>query len=86
MRSRTVYRLAFGIFAVLLVLALPMVVAGSAEDRRTVLGLVVAAGTIAGLWWLDREFRQEPRRRAAQAEGERLETALAFRQRVPAVV
>jgi hypothetical protein len=69
MRTPTAYRLVFGMFAVLLVVAVPFAIAGSGEDRRNALGLVVAAATIGGFWWLDREFRQEPRRRAAEAAG-----------------
>ena len=72
MRTRTAYRLVLGIFAVLLVLAIPMALTGSADERRTVLGLVLAAAVVVGLFWLDREYRVEPRRRAAEAEGGRL--------------
>ena len=72
MRTRTAYRLLFGVFAVLLVFAVPLALSGTAEDRRTVVGFVAVAAMIAGLWWLDREFRVEPRRRAAEAAGDRL--------------
>jgi hypothetical protein len=69
MRTPTANRLVFGVFAVLLVFAVPFAIVGSGEDRRNALGLIVAAAAIGGLWWLDREFRQEPRRRAAEAAG-----------------
>lgn len=72
MRTRTVYRLVFGIFAVLLVLAVPFALTGTDDDRRTALGLLFAAAVVAGFWWLDREFRVEPRRRAAEAAGDLL--------------
>ena len=72
MRTRTAYRLLFGLFAVFLVFAVPFAITGTGEDRRTALGIVAVAATIAGLTWLDREFRVEPRRRAAEAAGEML--------------
>lgn len=72
MRTRTAFRIVFWLFAVLLVFGVPFAIFGSDEDRRTTLGLVVVAGAIAGLWWLDREYRQEPRRLAALDAGARL--------------
>jgi len=71
-RTRTAYRLVFGIFAVLLVLAVPMALTGSDEDRRSALGLLFAAAVVAGFWWLDREFRVKPRRMASEDAGARL--------------
>lgn len=69
MRTPTANRLVLGIFAVLLAFAVPFAIAGTGEDRRTALALVLGMATIGGLWWLDRVFRQEPRRRAAEAAG-----------------
>jgi hypothetical protein len=69
MRTPTANRLVLGMFAVLLLFALPFAIFGTGEDRRNALGLMVVAATIGGLRWLDREFRQEPRRRAAEAAG-----------------
>lgn len=61
-----------GILVVLLALAVPLALTGSDEDRRTLGAVVLAVVVIAGLWWIDREFRVVPRRRAAEAEGDRL--------------
>jgi hypothetical protein len=67
-----VYRLVLGIFAVLLALAVPFALTGTEEDRRTTLGLVLAAGAVAGLFWLDHEYRVVPRRQAAEDQARRL--------------
>ena len=61
---------------VFLVLAAPIAIAGSSEDRRTVLGVAAAAGVVALLFWVRRVLVTDPRRRAMEAEGRRL--GLAF--------
>lgn len=57
-------------------LAVPIAITGSSEDRRTVLGVIFAAGAIALLFWAKRTIVTDPRRRAIEAEGRRL--GLAF--------
>jgi hypothetical protein len=54
LRSSTATKLLIGPFVVFLVLAAPIAITGSSEERRTVLGVVATAGSIALLLWADR--------------------------------
>ena len=72
MRSSTARRLVIGIGVAFLVVAVPIAITGSEDDRRTVLAVGLVAATIAGLWWAERVFRAEPRRRSMQDEARRL--------------
>ncbi len=72
LRSSTAKRLLIGLGVAFFILAVPIAITGSEDDRRTVLAVGAVAATIAGLWWLDRTFRAEPRRLSMQDEGRRL--------------
>lgn len=72
MRSSTLFKVIIGIVAAFVVLGIPMALTGTAEDRRTVLGMVGVAALVAFFWWLDRTYRVEPRQRAMAAEARRL--------------
>lgn len=79
MRQSTLFKVVAGILGLFLVLGIPVAVTGTTEDRRTMLGMLVAAAFIAFLWWLNRVFRVEPRQRAMAAEGRRLGLRFAAR-------
>ncbi len=72
MRSSTATKLLLGALVVFLVIGTPIAITGSSEERRTVLGVVFAAGVIALLFWAKRTIVTDPRRRAFEAEARRL--------------
>jgi hypothetical protein len=71
-RSSTANKLLLGGLIVFLLLGVPVALAGGAEDRRTLLGVVVAAGTIGFFLWLNHKYRVRPRSDSMQAEAGRL--------------
>lgn len=72
MRSSTANKLLLGALALFLVLGVPVALAGSAEDRRTLFAVVIAAGCVGFFFWLNHTFRVRPRSDAMQAEAGRL--------------
>jgi hypothetical protein len=80
-RSSLLIKVVFGILGVFLVLGIPVAVTGTAEDRRTMLGVIAVVAFVAFLVWIDRTYRVEPRRRAMAAEARRLGLRFTARDR-----